>query len=60
MEGQPVSWRTLAAWHNQGIVDPVAIRNNPTARDYVRRAAAYVPLAKALFASSDQTGLRAV
>lgn len=47
-EGTPVSWQTLAAWHNQGIVDPQQIRANPTARDYVRRASAYVPLARAL------------
>ncbi|NWF79341.1 MAG: hypothetical protein HXY37_04735 [Chloroflexi bacterium] len=49
-EGVPVSWRTLAAWHNQGIVDPRAISANPTARDYLRRAAAYLPLARALVA----------
>jgi hypothetical protein len=49
-EGAPVSWRTLAAWHNQGIVDPRAIKANPTASDYVRRAAAYLPLARALVA----------
>jgi hypothetical protein len=49
-DGAPVSWRTLAAWHNQGIVDPRAIRGNPTARDYVRRASAYLPLARALVA----------
>lgn len=49
-EGAPVSWRTLVAWHNQGIVDPRAIRANATARDYVRRASAYVPLARALVA----------
>lgn len=49
-EGAPVSWRTLAAWHNQGIVDPRAIRANPTARDYVRRASAFLPLARALVA----------
>jgi len=49
-EGAPVSWRTLAAWHNQGIVDPRAIRASPTARDYVRRASAYLPLARALVA----------
>lgn len=47
-EKAPVSWRTLAAWHNQGIVDPQQIRANPTARDYVRRASAYLPLAQAL------------
>ncbi|WP_298819574.1 hypothetical protein [Chloroflexus sp.] len=60
IENQPISWRTLAAWHNQGIVDPVAIRDNPTARDYVRRAAAYLPLARALFTSNSQTNMRAI
>lgn len=49
-EGAPVGWRSLAAWHNQGIVDPVAIRANPTARDYVRRASAYLPIARELVA----------
>ena len=49
-DGLPVSWRTLAAWHNQGLVDPRLIRANPTARDYVRRASAYLPLARALVA----------
>jgi hypothetical protein len=47
-EGVPISWRTLAAWHNQGIVDPVQYRANPTSRDYVRRASAYVAAAHAL------------
>lgn len=46
-EGLPISWRTLAAWHNQGLVDPRLIRANPTARDYLRRAAAYRLAAKA-------------
>jgi hypothetical protein len=49
-DGMPVSWRTLAAWHNQGLVDPRLIRANATARDYVRRASAYLPLARALVA----------
>jgi hypothetical protein len=49
-DGAPVSWRTLAAWHNQGIVEPRQIRLNAAARDYVRRASAYVPLARALVA----------
>lgn len=44
-EQAPVNWRTLAAWHNQGIVTPAAMRDNPTARDYVRRASAYLELA---------------
>jgi hypothetical protein len=46
-EGMPVTWRTLAAWHNQGLVDPQAIRANPTAHDYLRRAAAYLTDARA-------------
>ncbi|WP_238613336.1 hypothetical protein [Candidatus Oscillochloris fontis] len=46
-EGAPVSWRTLAAWHNQGIVCPQAARANPTSSDYLRRAAAYLPSAQA-------------
>jgi hypothetical protein len=50
LEGAPVSWRTLAAWHNQGIVDPQTIRANGAARDYVRRAAAYLSLARELVA----------
>jgi hypothetical protein len=47
-EGVPVSWRTLAAWHNQGIVHPQQVRANSHARDYVRRASAYLPLARSL------------
>jgi hypothetical protein len=57
-EGTPVSWRTLAAWHNQGIVSPQAIQANPTARDYVRRAAAYLPAAKDLVHPRPRTGQR--
>ncbi|MCU0491867.1 MAG: hypothetical protein MUD01_09785 [Chloroflexaceae bacterium] len=45
-EGVPVTWRTLAAWHNQGIVSPGQILANPTASDYVRRASAYLPAAR--------------
>lgn len=60
LEGQPISWRTLAAWHNQGLVDPMAIRANPTARDYVRRATAYLPLARALFASTGYAEVQAI
>jgi hypothetical protein len=47
-EGVPVTWRTLAAWHNQGIVAPRDIRNNPTADDYLRRCSAYLGKARAL------------
>lgn len=49
-EATPVTWRTLAAWHNQGIVDPKEIRANPTASSYVRRASAYLLLAEAFVA----------
>jgi hypothetical protein len=47
-EDIPVTWRTLAAWHNQGIVAPRDIRNNPTAGDYLRRCSAYLGKARAL------------
>lgn len=47
-EGVPVTWRALAAWHNQGIVSSRDIRTNPTARDYVRRTSAYLATARAL------------
>lgn len=47
-EGVPVSWRVLAAWHNQGIVQPAQIRANASASDYIRRTTAYLPLAHQL------------
>ncbi|MFV9504746.1 MAG: hypothetical protein AB4911_09295 [Oscillochloridaceae bacterium umkhey_bin13] len=49
-EGVTVNWRTLAAWHNQGLVAPRQFYANPTTRDYLRRARAYLPLAEALIA----------
>jgi hypothetical protein len=52
-EGVPVTWRALAAWHNQGIVSPKDIRHNPTARDYLRRTSAYVVQAYTLIDMSD-------
>lgn len=48
LEGVPITWRSLAAWHNQGIVDPRQVRLNPTARDYLRRASAYRRIAREL------------
>lgn len=48
IEGVSVTWRALAAWHNQGIVKPADVRANPTASDYVRRASAYFGRAYAL------------
>ena len=55
VEGVPVTWRTLAAWHNQGIVAPRDIRNNPTASDYLRRCSAYLGRARALLDQPDPT-----
>lgn len=52
-EGVPVTWQALAAWHNQGIVHPQDIRANPTARSYIKRTAAYLPLARALIPEGD-------
>jgi hypothetical protein len=49
-EGVPVSWRTLAAWHNQGIVQPAQIREHAWAREYIRRTSAYLPTARRLLA----------
>jgi hypothetical protein len=55
LEGVPVNWRALAAWHNQGIVDPLRYRANPTSRDYVRRASAYLGVARELIAERRTT-----
>lgn len=43
-----VSWRALAAWHNQGIVRPQDIQANPTAKHYVQRAGTYLGAARQL------------
>lgn len=48
IEGVTVTWRTLAAWHNQGIVSPELLRKNATASDYVHRASAYFGKARQL------------
>lgn len=48
IEGVPVTWRALAAWHNQGVVSSHDIRANPVVADYVRRTAAYLPAAQRL------------
>jgi hypothetical protein len=47
-ENVPVTWRALAAWHNQGVVSPEDIRANSVASDYVRRASAYIGKARML------------
>jgi hypothetical protein len=54
-EGVPVTWRTLAAWHNQGIVAPRDIRDNTTASDYLRRCSAYLGKARALIDPPQRT-----
>jgi hypothetical protein len=45
-EGVPVTWRALAAWHNQGIVAARDIRKNPVAASYVHRTSSYLPAAR--------------
>jgi hypothetical protein len=45
-EGVAVTWQTLAAWHNQGIVRPADIAANPTVMHYLHRAAAYRQVAE--------------
>ncbi len=52
-EGVPISWRALAAWHNQGVVGPQQIAANATAQGYLSRAARYLPAARALFDEPD-------
>lgn len=47
-EDVPVTWRTLAAWHNQGVVAAREIAANATATSYVRRTSAYLPAARRL------------
>jgi hypothetical protein len=53
-----VTWRALAAWHNQGIVSPRDIRANPVARDYVRRTSAYLAAAYALIDAPECRNMR--
>jgi hypothetical protein len=47
-ENVPLTWQTLAAWHNQGIVRPADIQRSPAAQHYIRRASAYRAPAEAL------------
>lgn len=52
-----VTWETLAAWHNQGIVHPDQIAENPYAQTYIRRARAYLPAARCLiYEQAGETG----
>ncbi|HMO56893.1 MAG TPA: hypothetical protein PKA05_12945 [Roseiflexaceae bacterium] len=50
-----VTWRTLAAWHNQGIVTPAAIAANPAVRHYLQRAEHYLPAARMLVATRERS-----
>jgi hypothetical protein len=45
-----ITWQTLAAWHNQGIVRPADIQANPTVRQYLHRATGYRAAAEKLVA----------
>jgi hypothetical protein len=55
-EGVPITWQTLAAWHNQGIVRPADIATNPAAQHYLARAALYRQAAEQLIApTANQT-----
>ncbi len=60
LERVPVTWQVLAAWHNQGIVQSEAIERNPTARDYIRRAAGYLPAAEALITGANHGSIRTI
>jgi hypothetical protein len=51
-EGVPVTWRALAAWHNQGIVQPAQMRADQKVQTYIRRTGAYLPLARRLIANA--------
>lgn len=48
-EGVRVTWQTLLAWHNAGIVAPQDIRGNPALQHYLRRARAYLPTAQHMY-----------
>ena len=51
-----VTWRTLAAWHNQGLVSPAEAHANATSADYLRRITSYLPAARALIAGETCSG----
>lgn len=50
VENVPISWQTLAAWHNQGVVEPEAMCANGKIRDYLYRTATFRPAAQRLIA----------
>lgn len=48
-EHVPITWKTLLAWHNAGIVDPQHIAQNRSLQHYLKRAAIYHVPATALY-----------
>lgn len=53
-ERVPVTWQTLAAWHNQGIVNPNDLATNPIVQHYLKRASAYRSTAEQLILRQNQ------
>jgi hypothetical protein len=48
-EAVPITWKTLLAWHNAGIVDPQQIAQNRSLQHYLQRANSYREPALALY-----------
>ena len=44
-----VTWQTLLAWHNAGIVHPKAIAKNASLQHYLSRAVPYIATAQSLY-----------
>lgn len=54
VENEPIRWQTLAAWHNQGIVESEAMCSNDKIRDYLYRTATFRPAAQRLIAAEEE------
>ena len=50
-EAVPITWKTLLAWHNAGIVDPQQIAQNRSLQHYLQRANSYREPALALYSN---------
>lgn len=48
-EHVPITWKTLLAWHNAGIVDPQHMAQNRSLQHYLQRATVYHEPALALY-----------
>ena len=48
-EHVPITWKTLLAWHNAGIVNPTQIAQNRSLQHYLQRATVYRAQAIALY-----------